>query len=164
MCLYAVALVFIVSIFVKIFPLKHNNEILSAEDAIISVEGTLYSKDTKNGKLRLYIRNAESEICDDLGFIAEVSLKEYDFDYVRIGEHIKIEGKFKLYDMPENEGQFDSRQYYLIRGYAGKLQKAKIIAKSYNYSLIREKLALLRNFFVHVYDKGEFIFLNCNLI
>lgn len=70
---------------------------------------------------------------------------------IRIGSRWKAKGTFALFDVPENEGGFDSRLYYGIRGYGGMLYRAKLIAHSASYSLLKDSLQHLRRKIEKVY-------------
>ena len=62
---------------------------------------------------------------------------------LKIGQRVKVKGKYINFSLPENEGQFNQRKYYRIRGYDGQIKAAEIASVSKSYS--RFKHFLYRN-------------------
>ena len=65
--------------------------------------------------------------------------------YVKIGSRIEAKGVFAPFEVPTCEGQFDSRTYYMIRGYEGQLVRARITGISEKYDIMAEGLRRLRD-------------------
>ena len=63
-----------------------------------------------------------------------------------IGSRIQVAGQFELFSNATNPGQFDSAQYYETLGIGGRLKKAQILAVSEEFSMVKEKLFKLREY------------------
>lgn len=99
--------------------------------ASTEIEGRITDKIYKNGKYSLHIK------CDRF-FIVYLD-DQSAFDY-RIGQKVRVKGKYQNFSLPENDGQFNMRKYYRIRGYEASINKARVVATGNEYSKIREWL------------------------
>lgn len=63
-----------------------------------------------------------------------------------IGSRIQITGQFEPFSNATNPGQFDLAQYYETLGIGGRLKKAQILAVSEEFSMVKEKLFKLREY------------------
>ena len=135
LCLISAAFALILFIIISFFHPSLSKSSLEADGSIITACGKVKKKDIKGDKLRLFLDN---------GIIAELDNAEYDFTDVKVGGSVRFTGKFSVFDEPENEGQFDTRKYYLIRGYEGTLRNAKVLGISGKYSRYKEFLSVCR--------------------
>lgn len=129
--------------------------------------GVVKDKEVKNGRNIIYISNCvnkrnydeESEsvheadnTINDNNFNKKCSfdkmigyLDSQNIEIFRIGQNVEIYGTFDNFDIPENEGQFNSRKYYRIRGYNGMLKNSKITKASVSYSRYKDTLYSIKN-------------------
>ena len=63
-----------------------------------------------------------------------------------IGSRIQVTGQFEPFSNATNPGQFDLAQYYETLGIGGRLKKAEVVDISKEYSVIKEKLFRLREY------------------
>lgn len=63
---------------------------------------------------------------------------------IKIGNIIKVKGKFKHFEVARNPGNFDSKKYYMSLGIYGKVQASKISVIDSKYDYVRENLYELR--------------------
>lgn len=131
----------------------------------LTVYGTVERKEYGDQKAVIYLKNVsikiqisdtsiEKDIRTCHGFILYLSQKENKkTDVINIGSYICAEGKLQKFSVAENEGQFDTRNYYYERGYVGSLLNADIIAQSKSYNIPAEFLYQLREQIKKVYAK-----------
>lgn len=102
----------------------------------------------KNGKMSIHLEKCIND--DSIGnnkkknrkMIAYVNSKSVDD--LKIGQMTKVKGTYCNFSMPENDGQFNMRRYYRIRGYEGCVMSAKVIGKSSKYNKYRQFLYNLK--------------------
>lgn len=63
---------------------------------------------------------------------------------LKIGQRILLEAKYAPWERPTNEGQFDSKKYYISQGVLGQFKKGKVIRSGTDYYILREKMWQLR--------------------
>lgn len=130
----------------------------AANGKTITLKGRVTSKEIKNNNLLVYLDDVtdESGIISiySAGIIAYVSDYENLDDYIRLGSIVSAKGVFAPFSIPMNEGEFDARSYYCIRGYDGKLDRARIIGISRDYSYVKEGLNRLRQRSSRILYKG----------
>lgn len=148
-------------------PPKPSWDVDAAAGKTITVTGTVADRQEKNGTLQVYLRNVgfktESESISSFqqsedirsdqtyfpekskGIVVKLSDEQSNTVYAKIGARIRARGVFVPFERPRCEGMFDSRTYYLIRGYEGQLKRARITGASPDYSIIRESLRRLRD-------------------
>jgi len=78
------------------------------------------------------------------------SQKTEDF---KIGQQVYVCGNYKSFELPQNDGQFNSREYYRIRGYKGSIKKGKVLKASTEYGK-------LKDFLYRVKEKTKSVFKN----
>lgn len=147
MCYFSLMVVLGSFLYIKAHPLLNEPEVSGLDGRHIVIEGTIENKEIKNDKLRVYLKNAtlvtDSErsitrdICGAVVYMEDTSLYP---NVLKLGSRIRAEGDWALFATPMNEGEFDSRQYYLIRGYEGAVYKSRAIAVGRRYSKLREFL------------------------
>lgn len=64
----------------------------------------------------------------------------------RIGALVQIRGQFSYFSQARNPGEFDSAEYYRISGIGGTLKKAELLEESREYSVMKESLWQLQDF------------------
>lgn len=101
------------------------------ENKVISLEGTVYKRETKGSKNLIYLKcNSKNNIL--------VNLKTHD-KYL-MGNTIKVTGKLKKWDEPRNEGQFDLNSYYSLSHINYSIDASKIELLDGSYDQYRESL------------------------
>lgn len=135
----------------------------------IYVSGVVEDKVYKNGKYSLHFKKCEmldEKILDDdilldslrreeknTDGITTIKLRnkqhfrrmivylneQSSFDY-RIGQRVIVKGSYNNFSQSENDGQFNMRKYYRIRGYEASITKGIVKAKGSQYSKIKEWL------------------------
>lgn len=140
MCVICLAFVFFMYVFLTILGGVDEKE-YEHDFSKVQLEGKVFDKVYKNEKYSLHIscNYKDGKKAKYIVYLDEQNA--YDF---RLGQKVKIEGKYVNFSLPENDGQFDSRKYYRIRGYRAFVISAKVIAKAERYSKIREKLFLVK--------------------
>ena len=103
----------------------------------VEITGKVTDKMFKNNEYCLHIK-CKSKNRNSSKYI--VYLKNQSaFDF-KIGQTVKLKGRYKNFSIPENEGQFDSRKYYRIRGYEASIKGATVTHSGKRYSYIKERL------------------------
>lgn len=161
-CLISVALAAVICVFIYIFPLKTSDEAVYFSGNEIILQGKVVKKDVKKDKLRIFIEDISVDEAlypnnkrfsrRIRGVIAELPISEYAPCDIKIGSIVSLKGVYKIYDKPENEGQFNSWQYYAIRGYDGALKKAELLYESKNYDKYRENLSILKYHAIDIFN------------
>lgn len=103
----------------------------------VEITGKVTDKMFKNNEYCLHIK-CKSKNRNSSKYI--VYLKNQSaFDF-KIGQTVKLKGRYKNFSRPENEGQFDSRKYYRIRGYEASIKDATVTHSGKRYAYIKEWL------------------------
>lgn len=64
----------------------------------------------------------------------------------RLGSRIRVTGQFEPFSQATNPGEFDAQVYYASLNIGGMLKKAEVTAAGSNYSVIKEALYSLREY------------------
>ena len=109
----------------------------SRDNKSVEITGKVTDKMFKNNEYCLHIK-CKSKNRNSSKYI--VYLKNQSaFDF-KIGQTVKLKGRYKNFSRPENKGQFDSRKYYRIRGYEASIKGATVIHSGKRYAYIKEWL------------------------
>ena len=109
----------------------------SRDNKSVEITGKVTDKMFKNNEYCLHIK-CKSKNRNSSKYI--VYLKNQSaFDF-KIGQTVKLKGRYKNFSRPENEGQFDSRKYYRIRGYEASIKDATVTHSGKRYAYIKEWL------------------------
>ncbi len=109
----------------------------SRDNKSVEITGKVTDKMFKNNAYCLHIK-CKSKNRNSSKYI--VYLKNQSaFDF-KIGQIIKLKGRYKNFSRPENDGQFDSRKYYRIRGYEASIKGATVTHSGKRYAYIKEWL------------------------
>lgn len=106
----------------------------------ITITGVIEEIKAKNEKYQLYIKDIREYRLRGV----VVYMDDSDIYDLHLGQSIRLKGKFALFDKPYNEGEFDARKYYSIRGYDGKITRVRLLGKSKDYAYIKDALRKLR--------------------
>lgn len=82
--------------------------------------------------------------------IIKLSGDDSQAGHAKIGSKIEAVGVFTPFEKQRCEGTFDIRAYYLIRGYEGSLERARLTGVSKGYDRIREALRHVREYFFSI--------------
>ena len=104
------------------------------------VTGTVSDIETRYGQTYLYLKNIEfygdslrdykeiramNPLCNKMGCICV--LKDSGQDRIFIGSRVILKGKISIYDKATNPGEFDSRKYYISKGYLFKATSCELL-------------------------------------
>lgn len=158
LCLVCIVFLCIVYVFMKGKPPSPSWDVDYFNGRMIMISGRITDRQIKNGILNIYLndvsieRNTFLKGTDKADFpekIKGIVIKVTDYEdivqYVKLGAYLDAKGVFEPFEKPMNEGQFDSRSYYMIRGYEGMLKRAKITGVTQNYSRVNEGLRRFRD-------------------
>lgn len=158
MCLICTIFLIVVYFAMRGRPPAPSWDVDAYDGRTITLTGKISDRQEKGGTLQIYLTcvefsNDDHPIGTDKDsfpkFSKGIVVKITDYGsvkkYVRLGATLRVRGVFAPFEKPMNEGQFDSRSYYMIRGYEGQLKRAKIIGVSNGYSYLREKLRRFRD-------------------
>ena len=158
LCLVCIVFLCLVYLFMKGQPPSPKWEVDSFSGRTLSLSGKITDKQLKNNVLSIYLtdvhiyQNAYAAGNGKEDFpqnVKGIVVKTSDYDkvekYIRLGACLEARGIFTPFDKPMNEGEFDSRSYYMIRGYEGQLKRAKISGVSREYSHLSEGLRRFRD-------------------
>lgn len=106
----------------------------------VSLTGVITDKVYKNNQYSIYLKDVRFDDRETHRFSCVIAYLKDDFDSLLIGQTVKINGEYNNFLLPENEGQFDSRMYYRIRGYECSIKKAEIVAVSKGYGIFKNFL------------------------
>ena len=103
----------------------------------VEITGKVTDKMFKNNEYCLHMK-CKSKNRNSSKYI--VYLKNQSaFDF-KIGQTVKLKGRYQNFSRPENDGQFDSRKYYRIRGYEASIKGATVTHSGKRYAYIKEWL------------------------
>ena len=103
----------------------------------VEITGKVTDKMFKNNEYCLHIKCNSKNRNSSKYIVYLKSQNAFDF---KIGQTIKLKGRYKNFSSPENDGQFDSRKYYRIRGYEASIKGATVTHSGKKYSYIKEWL------------------------
>ncbi|MCR5688163.1 MAG: ComEC/Rec2 family competence protein [Lachnospiraceae bacterium] len=118
----------------------------AASGRTVSVTGTVADRQEKNGSLQAYLKDISFITADSTCFPKRsegIVVKLADGvppEYLRLGSRVSAKGVFAPFERPRCEGMFDSRTYYMIRGYEGQLIRARITGRSKAHNYLYEGL------------------------
>ena len=115
------------------------------DETNVTLTGVIDDKFTKNGQNTLYISSGKRRFA-----VILASDNKY-IEYYKIGQKIVVNGQYTNFKIAENDGQFNSRKYYRIRGFEAQIKKAHIIASSEEYNKYKESLHNIRTGVEKVY-------------
>ena len=153
MCLLCIAVLPIFFLYTLIVPPKIDEVTAGIADRDVTVTGTIEKREIKNDNLNLYLEDALINYYNSEGAYSQKSARglvvytdceQSTLLQLKIGRRVKVTGTFALFDVPENDGQFDSRTYYYIRGYDGCVRYANVCAVGRGYNRFLERLYSLR--------------------
>ncbi len=149
-CLICLIFLFMIYIFTQ-GPPSPSWDVDKAADITVTVRGKVVDRQEKNGSFQVYLTNV-SIISDrtyfpetSKGIVVKLAESAQSAGYVRIGSKVEARGVFVPFEKPRCEGMFDSRTYYLIKGYDGQLKRARITGVSAGYDRINEALRRVRD-------------------
>lgn len=124
----------------------------------VTLVGTIYNKSNKGGENILYLRevdmiygpieNASMHCCNRL----RIKLSPEDVCEYKIGQSIKAYGSYKNFNIPQNEGEFNSRKYYRIHEIEGSVENVTVIEKSKKYSGLHNALFRIKEITKEIYE------------
>ena len=112
------------------------------------VSGTVSDIETKYGQTYLYLKNIEfygdssrdfkevramNLLCDKMGCVC--TLKDSGQTPVYVGSRVILKGKISVYDKASNPGEFNSRKYYISKGYLFKATSCETVKSNGHKSI-----------------------------
>ena len=113
----------------------------SRDNKSVEITGKVTDKMFKNNAFCLHIKCKGKNKNSNKYIIYLKNQNAFDF---KIGQTVKLKGRYKNFSRPENDGQFDSRKYYRIRGYEASIKGATVTHSGKRYSYIKERLFLIK--------------------
>ena len=113
----------------------------SRDNKSVEITGKVIDKMFKNNAYCLHIKCKGKNKNSNKYIIYLKNQNAFDF---KIGQTVKLKGRYQNFSRPENDGQFDSRKYYRIRGYEASIKGATVIHSGKRYSYIKERLFLIK--------------------
>lgn len=124
----------------------------------VRVTGKITDKVIKNDKYSIHLKecvveNKSDETVPNVNELLQkenkanrmiVYLKDEGFEELKIGQKVVLKGTYQNFSLPENDGQFNMRRYYRIRGYEAFVTKAHVIGRGKHYSKYKEWLFLTK--------------------
>jgi len=128
-----------------------------SDDSVVNLEGNIEDIVCKNGTNVVYIKSGKLYKGDyktirNGNFIVYLSAAIDDNMY-HIGQRVLIRGIYSNFTLSRNEGNFNLRHYYRIRGYEGALKRARIIKYGINYNKFSDGLHNIKQNIEKKYDK-----------
>lgn len=134
--------------------------LLNDKKTPVYITGTIDNKSYKNMRNVLYLRECEifaengDLLCDkSQSFGLVIYLKNQNISYFHIGQRVKVKGKYEEFSLPENEGQFNSRKYYRIKGFKGSIRSGVVVLASTKYNFLKDYLYSIRRQTGNVYNE-----------
>ena len=109
----------------------------SRDNKSVEITGKVTDKMFKNNAYCLHIKCKGKNKNSNKYIIYLKNQNAFDF---KIGQTVKLKGRYKNFSRPENDGQFDSRKYYRIRGYEASIKGATVTHSGKRYAYIKEWL------------------------
>lgn len=116
----------------------------------VTVSGCICDRQEHDGTLWIFLKDISYKTdqayfpVKSKGILVKTADKGQAGQMIRMGAHIEARGVFEPFELPRCEGMFDSRSYYMIRGYEGQLKKARITGVSKGYDHVTEALRTVR--------------------
>lgn len=123
-------------------------EKLWKESEEVMVEGEVYQKTRKEGKLILYLKKIQIREMGNGKAVADERLLVYldeKGNGPEIGQRILVKGNVGFFDPAANPGNFDQKNYYKQQNIQAVLWKGKVLEKQVKKISFREKLWQFRN-------------------
>ncbi len=123
----------------------------SASGKTVTAVGRVADRQEKNGTFQVYLTNVSFKTDQayfperSKGIVVKLTDPGQGAEYVRIGSEVEARGIFAPFDTPGCEGMFDTRKYYMIRGYEGQLKRARLTGVSRGHARISEGLRRIRD-------------------
>lgn len=150
LCLICLIFVITVMLFETLFYRSLEYKALPKETSQITFRGELLDIDKINDKSVLYLKNKKENLCC-ICYLAE------DFSNVKqlkIGNILNIEGKVRYFEKATNDGQFDIKKYYAVKGIDFSMQDCSYTLEVCSYSVFRHSLYLLKQKIGMLLDTG----------
>lgn len=147
MCALCILLLAVTIVYAASHPVKITDDIENSDGRTMCITGRVQDKRIKNNNMYIFANEikTDEELPKLEGLVIYVSdYEDIDKD-LKIGAYIKVKGIYKPYDAAMNEGSFDARKYYKIRGYDGQLKRARVLGISRKYNIMRQALFEVRN-------------------
>lgn len=109
----------------------------SRDNKSVEITGKVTDKMFKNNAYCLHIKCKGKNKNSNKYIIYLKNQNAFDF---KIGQTVKLKGRYQNFSRPENDGQFDSRKYYRIRGYEASIKGATVTHSGKRYAYIKEWL------------------------
>ncbi len=158
-------MLFVLCLYIFTGPPQPSWDVDGAKGMTVTVLGTVADRQIKNDSYQVFLEDVTFVFSGSsggaalfpkgsTGLVAGLSDTDSGRQYVRIGSRIEIRGVFEPFEVPACEGQFDSRTYYMIRGYEGRLKRARILGVSKGYGVIFESLRRCRERALEVLEEN----------
>lgn len=157
LCVMGIIYILLVYIFTGFAPAEPVIDAERLNDKTAIVKGIVDDYVTKNNQIWIYLKEIEIEVYQAnamehikivprrAGIIAKMDDNSKYMAILRIGERVEVKGVFNAFNLPANEGEFDARHYYKIRGYDGQLKRGRLIRVSAEYNLLKNILREIRD-------------------
>ncbi len=119
-----------------------------SDDSEIIISGIINDKFIKNAQNTLYIKAGKRK------YIVVLKSENNSVYYYKIGQKVRITGVYKNFSKAENDGQFDSMNYYRIRGFEAQIKKAEVLEQSISYNKYKNGLHNIRNRIEKIYKNN----------
>lgn len=120
------------------------NHIYDLKENTVIVQGKIYKIENTAFGTNIYLKGVEVENGEKSVSVKRIFVNTEKIPNVKIGNIIKVRGKLRQFEEAANNGNFDSRKYYLSLGFYGKIEAGTIEVINSDYSGIRQGLYELR--------------------
>ena len=158
LCVLCLIFGIIIFIFAGAAPPQPSFDVDAYDGMKLTATGQITDKSIKNENINVTLSDCRiyfnSDGISSPGLMASFPLDKYSYEQFKIGQTIKFSGNFRAADLPENEGEFNLRQYYALRGIDGSVKKASLTAAGKKFSVLKENLALMRQAFADMLEES----------
>ncbi len=148
-------MLFVLCLYALTDPPEPSWDVDGAKGMTVTAVGTVTERQVKNDTYQVFLKDVGFSLpggpgAADLfperstGISVQLSDSESAGRSVRLGARLEVRGVFEPFEAPSYEGGFDYRMYYMIRGYEGRLKRARILGASRGYTVVFESLRRCR--------------------
>ncbi len=120
-----------------------------AREKMITLTGTVADRQEKNGSFQIFLKDVKTDQTYFpkrlKGIIVKLSDRESAERFSKLGARVGVKGIYMPFEKARCEGMFDAAAYYMIKGYEGRVERARITGVSKKYDIISESLRKVRD-------------------
>ena len=161
LCLVCLIFVILIIVITEIFPYEYEFSDVTVGE-LVRIEGKVSKKEIKNVNGQtiylIYLEQIVSQFDSDSDDVSDKDSKKKKLNNAEgilcymslnssipnIGSRVQVKGEVSVFQLPDNDGEFNEPLYYKIKGIDVRMYKCRLIAYSEEYSVLSETLFQLK--------------------